>query len=91
MATFVCFGLLIDRPALGKPWLLALLIIVLLAWILNVALTAVLRCGREGQGRARCASLLMASDGSASMDQNIPLHALLSFQSTVCPFLPPLS
>lgn len=45
MSAFVCFGLLIDHPAWAKPWLLALLIIVLLAWILNVALTAVLRCG----------------------------------------------
>lgn len=44
-AAFVCFGLLIDHPAWANPWLLALLIIVLLAWILNVALTAVLRCG----------------------------------------------
>lgn len=43
LAAFVCFGILIDLPAWAKPWVLLLLILVLLAWIVNLALTAVLR------------------------------------------------
>ena len=46
LAAFVCFGVLIDFPAWVKPWVLLLLILVLLAWIVNVVLTTVLRCAR---------------------------------------------
>lgn len=97
MAVFVCFGLLVDHPAWAKPWLLVLLIIVLLAWILNVALTAVLRCGwgvgawtwcstQPARSAARLATSLPTAPLLAS---SLCLHCLPRAGNDVCVNLEP--
>lgn len=97
MAVFVCFGLLVDHPAWAKPWLLVLLIIVLLAWILNVVLTAVLRCGRGVGGwtwcstqPARSATRLATSLPTAPLlASSLLLHCLPRVGNDVCVNLEP--
>jgi small-conductance mechanosensitive channel len=57
LAVMASFAMLVDWPAPTKPLVLIFLLLLLLAWIIALALTAVLRCG----ARACPASLWLST------------------------------
>ncbi|KAL4448506.1 hypothetical protein ABPG75_005725 [Micractinium tetrahymenae] len=83
LAVLVAVGTLVDWPAFVKPLVLLLLILLVLAWLIVAALTAVLRVGNDVCVNVEAKVLAMVGDSSLSLGGGSgDVSALVSYYLT---------